>query len=223
MARINSVDFNNLMDDDLNNLLGEIVDNIEKTGATKNAASLVAAVNEYKDAHANVKDNELAMADTAADFAWRHLDAFLCGAIYHPALKDAAEKVKYAFDAYDDPTELPYEDEYKILADLLNDLDAVDAEVRRAAMVDPLIEELRTRCDKFNALFKQYKDTKKAQDFARNKMAERKLQSEIIEMVDNVNVNLRSNPNAELESFAKNMQSIISRQVAHVAPRRRNS
>ncbi len=222
MAIVNMVDFGSLMDDDLDSLLNEIVDNIEKSKASSNAASLVAAVNEYKDAHENVKDNELVEADTAADFAWRHLDAFLCGAIYHPVLKDAAEKVKYAFDAYDDPTELPYEDEYKILADLLKDLDALDDSVKNASMAVPLIEELRTRCDKFNALYSQYADTKKAHDFARNKQAERVLHKELNNMLDDVNANLRVNPTDELKSFAQSVQSIIDKPVAKIAPRRRS-
>ena len=222
MAKINTVDINALMDDDLTSLLNQIVDNISKTKVSSNADSLLAAVSEYKDAHESVKDNELVEADTAADFAWRHLDAFLCGAIYHPVLKDAAEKVKFVFDAFDDPTELPYEDEYKILADLLSDLDAIAADVKKAAMVDPLIEELRARCDKFIALYKTYADTQKARDFARNKQAERILHKELNEMLDNVNANLRVNPTAELESFASNVQSIIDRPVAKAAPRKRN-
>ena len=222
MAIANKIDFGSLMDDDLDSLLNEIVDNIEKSKASSNATSLVAAVNEYKDAHENVKDNELVEADTAADFAWRHLDAFLCGAIYHPVLKDAAEKVKYAFDAYDDPTELPYEDEYKVLADLLKDLDALDDSVKNASMAAPLIEELRTRCDKFNALYSQYADTKKAQDFARNKQAERVLHKELNNMLDDVNANLRVNPTDELKSFAQSVQSIIDKPVAKIAPRHRS-
>ena len=221
MAKINSLDFNALMDDDLNSLLNQIVDNIEKSKASSNAQSLVAAVNEYKDAHESVKDNELVAADTEADFAWRHLNAFLCGAIYHPALKDAAESVKLVFDATDDPTELPYEEEYRLLADLLSDLDAISADVKKNAMVDVLIEDLRVKCDKFNALYSQYKDTQKAKDFARNKQAERVLHKELNEMLDNVNANLRVNPTAELESFANSVQSIIDKPVARAVPRRR--
>ncbi len=99
-------------------------------------------------------------ADAAADLAWNAIYAQLRINIAHYAadVQDAAFRVLSAFSKVNDPTRLPYGEEYAQLNRLLGLLDEVPAETRRLAMVDGWIEELRKRVERVCSLLADHSE-----------------------------------------------------------------
>lgn len=86
-------------------------------------------------------------ADAAADLAWNAIHAQLRINIAHydAGVQAAARSVLGVFSKIEDPTRLPYDEEYAQLNRLLGLLSELPAEVRHLAMVDGWIEELQRR------------------------------------------------------------------------------
>ena len=99
-------------------------------------------------------------ADAAADLAWNAIYAQLRINIAHydADVQNSAFRVLSAFSKINDPTRLPYGEEYAQLNCLLGLLDEVPAETRRLAMVDGWIEELRKRVERVCSLLADHSE-----------------------------------------------------------------
>ncbi len=66
--------------------------------------------------------------------------------------RDASRLIQSIFDKYGDPTELEYEKEYAILANLLEDLKDLDVAVLGNARMKDWVEDLEECCRHFNLM-----------------------------------------------------------------------
>ena len=220
MARIDLVSLDVLEHDELTGMLHEISDQLKSSfggEVPESAKSYMAAVDELDKAWAEDRDNELIAADTAADMAWKDFDAFLNGMVNYPVAKISAAigEVKYVFDQYDDPTELPYEQEYAVLEQLIKALELIPAETRRESLADPLIDQLKQRWDEFMRLFKMYESTNELQKFFAIKDAKEKVNREYRELMETYNASLKLEASDDLESFATQVNDIISKPLTN--------
>ena len=182
----------------------------------EDAKNYMEAVEELDKAWSEDKDNAMIAADTAADMAWKDFDAFLNGIINYPVVKisDAATEVKYVFDQFGDPTDLPYEQEYDVLKNLIAALEEIPAIIRQNAMVDPLIEQLKQRHAEFIKLFQMYEKTDELQNFVAIREAKAKVSKEYRDLIDNFNTSLRKKESDDLDAFANQVNDIISKPLS---------
>ena len=214
MAKIDLVSLDVLERDELTDLLHDISKQLTNSfdKVPESAKSYLEAVEELDKAWAEDRDNELIAADTAADMAWKDFDAFLNGMINYPVdkISSAVGEVKFVFDPFGDPTDLPYDQEYDVLERLIAALEAIPAEVRKDSMADPLIDQLKQRWSDFMKLFKMYESTNELQNFFAIKDAKAKVNREYRELMETCNSKLKLEGNAELESFATRVNDVIS-------------
>ena len=214
MAKIDLVSLDVLEKDELTTMLHNISNQLTESFDTvpENAKAYLDAVEELDKAWAEDKDNELIAADTAADMAWKDFNAFLEGMINYPVTKicSAVGEIKFVFDPFGDPTDLPYEQEYDVLERLIAALEAIPAETRKDSLADPLIEQLKQRWSEFMKLFKMYESTDHLQKFFAIKDAKAKVNREYRELMETWNANLRIEATEQLESFASQVNDIIS-------------
>ena len=99
---------------------------------------------------------EIAEADNLADDEWRALDLQISASLtqnHNSRQRDAAERVYAIFSKIEDPTDLPYKEEYAQLAFLLESLCKLSKSVLDDAHVSENIEGLKLRVKEFNALY----------------------------------------------------------------------
>lgn len=218
MAKIDALNMDSLGYDELYEFMHDISSKLTSSfeSVPENAKSYIDAVEELDKAWAEDKDNALIAADAAADMAWKDFDAFLNGIVNYPVAKisAAAAEVKFIFDQFDDPTDLPYVEEYAVLEKLLSALEAISADVRKDSMVDPLIEQLKQRWTEFTDLFKMYEKTDELQKFVAIKEAKAKVTKEYKDLVDSYNASLQLQTSEALEEFALQVNDIISKPIS---------
>lgn len=90
-------------------------------------------------------------ADIATDEIWRGLNDEIRAGQRHPnpARREANNVVAEVFGHYEDPTQLPYSEEYSQIHELLDELEHLPQSTLRAAVVDEWIIELRARYEAF--------------------------------------------------------------------------
>ncbi len=89
--------------------------------------------------------------DSVADAAWYSLNMQIRASLLHPraSVREAAIKVDEIFSQTPNPTGLNYDQEYGCLRTLLSQLEALEASVLSAALVDEHVASLRTAVDAF--------------------------------------------------------------------------
>ena len=128
-----------------------------KTGA---ATNFKAASGNFKAVMGMVSvagtSEEIAEADNLADDEWRALDLQISASLtqnHNPKQRDAADRVFATFSTIEDPTDLPYKDEYAALDFLLESLDKLPKGILEDAHVKENVEGLRRRVKEFRALY----------------------------------------------------------------------
>jgi hypothetical protein len=101
-----------------------------------------------------VTSDDVEDADDEADNVWRGMSYELkAGALsLKNVRRDASRLIQGIFDKYGDPTELEYEKEYAILANLLEDLKELDVAVLGNARMKDWVEDLEECCRHFNLM-----------------------------------------------------------------------
>ena len=124
------------------------------------ATNFKAASNNYKTVMGMVSvagtSEEIAEADNLADDEWRALDLQISASLtqnHNAKQRDAADRVFSVFSKIEDPTDLPYKEEYAQLAFLLESLDKLPKAVLEDAHVIENIKGLKQRVKEFNALY----------------------------------------------------------------------
>ena len=90
-------------------------------------------------------------ADIATDEVWRGLNDEIRAGQRHPnpARREANNVVSEVFGHYEDPTQLPYSEEYGRLRQLIEELEALPESTLKAAVVDEWVVALRSRYEAF--------------------------------------------------------------------------
>lgn len=91
------------------------------------------------------------LADEERDAAWRHCNAFVKAMTVHPDndVRGFASDVKSLFDKYGNPTALSQMEESGVLHNLLQDLEALDAEKRKTLGLDAWLNDLKKKAEVF--------------------------------------------------------------------------
>ena len=199
---------------ELHDFISEITKQLDTAlpGGKEEAKSFLDAAEKFDSAWDRTKDDELIALDAAADMAWVDFNAFLIGVVNYPdsSISRAAAEVKDTFDEFEDPTELPYEQEYKILADLIAKLDAISAAIRKESLCQPFIDQLKTRCDAFNKLFRERKLAGTEGDFIRAKEARAEVNREYSQFMEK----LYRTPSTTYGDITNSLNDLISRPMS---------
>lgn len=101
-----------------------------------------------------VTGDDVEEADDAADNVWRGMSYELQAGMLslNHARRDASRLIQNIFNKYGDPTDLEYEKEYTILANLLKDLKELDNAVLGNARMKDWVEDLTECCRHFNLM-----------------------------------------------------------------------
>ena len=106
---------------------------------------------------------DLVQADAAVDQAVSGLRAHLQALLGYPDddTREAARQLWNAIDQYGNPTQLNFQEEYAIVARMLETIKAFDPAIAVTATVSAWLPALRSRYDAFMAMMKSY-DTERA-------------------------------------------------------------
>ena len=101
---------------------------------------------------------DLVQADAAVDQAITGLRMHLQALLGYPDddTREAARQIWNAIDQYGSPTQLNFQEEYAIVARMLETLEAIDRAIPVKATVAAWLPALRTRYDAFMAMMKSY-------------------------------------------------------------------
>lgn len=96
----------------------------------------------------------VANADREADECWSALNALLKAMLIskNAMRREAAERINAVFSKYENPTRLPYNQEYAILQNLLSDLAGCDMKDLEACYLIEPIESLQDACNNFQTV-----------------------------------------------------------------------
>ena len=157
MKKIGSVRIDILKNDDCITLFGKLAQLAEEClGATCNdiAGEFIQKYIEFKQALSGENSATFKVmyaADVATDEVWRGLNDEIKAGQRHPnpARREANNVVAEVFGHYDDPTSLPYSEEYGRIRELLEELEKLPESTLKAAVVDEWVAELRIRYEAF--------------------------------------------------------------------------
>lgn len=188
------------------------------------AAEFVNAADRYNATYeankTSVTRSQISQADLNVDMAYTALLAYVIAMNGHPceAVAQAAKEVRCAIEKYENPTELSYESEYKIMDELLADLNRLPADVIEKVNVAAWIKDLSDKCAYFNSI------NGTADREAENavKMARRNVLPLYRDAISRMNVKLADARHADiraLESFAAVHNGYVERTTAVEAPK----
>ena len=135
-----------------------LMDKVSSETAKKSSIALHDAVSNFGkilEQSPDLISLEIQAADTSVDQAWRGMNAELENHLDHPNadIRSASATVYEIWKRYDDPTELPYEDEYKTLKTLIAIVGKIPADVMKTAGVDEWFDALKERNDEFMSMW----------------------------------------------------------------------
>lgn len=136
----------------------DALDGVSSDTAKKGARSFKDAVDAFDkklEESPELISLEVQANDANVDQAWRGMNAELENHLEHPneKVRNAAATVYEVWSKYEDPTELPYEEEYNRLKSLILVISKIPAEVMKDAGVDEWFESLKERHDLFMSLW----------------------------------------------------------------------
>ena len=148
-------------------ILGMCIEIAEKLKTAKSIADSThgKAILDAIPAYASALDMEKALtykdlvnADAAVDQAITGLRMHLQALLGYPDddTREAAREIWNAIDQYGSPTQLNFQEEYAIVARMLDTLEALDPAILAKATVAAWLPTLRTRYDAFMSLMKSY-------------------------------------------------------------------
>ncbi len=162
--KVTSFAIKNLRSEEMLGMSLEIAEKIKDVPAVAESAQGKAfreAISGYasaldKDKAISYKD--LLDADASADQAITGLRTHLQVLLIYPddEMREAAREVWNAIDQYGSPTQLNFQEEYAIVARMLDTLEALDPELLARATVKAWVPALRERYNSFMSLMKSY-------------------------------------------------------------------
>lgn len=119
----------------------------------KVAEDLLNAVSDFENAmnREDLESGVIQEADKQADNAWMALNAQLKAMLIsmNTERREAAERIDQFFSLYENPTRLPYDKEYAIIAKQLNDLDNCDIKDLEVTYLQEPIQYLKQAYDNY--------------------------------------------------------------------------
>lgn len=197
--------------------------NLEIAGKIKGVPSVADSVQgkaflDAIPAHAAALDMEkvltykdLVQADAAVDQAVSGLRAHLQALLLYPDddTSEAARQLWNAIDQYGNPTQLNFQEEYAIVARMLETLEAFDPGIANTATVNAWLPALRTRYDAFMAMLKSYDAERAAVVPGTVKNARQALASTWKPLCDLINGLAIVSPSEALENLIAEMNTRI--------------
>lgn len=169
MGKINAFTLTTLRNEEILGMSLEIADKIKGVPTVANSAqgkAFLDAIPAYAaalDMEKVLTYKDLVQADTAVDQAVSGLRTHLQALLVYPDddTREAARQLWNAIDQYGNPTQLNFQEEYAIVARMLETIEAFDPAIAATATVSAWLPALRTRYDAFMAMIKSY-DTERA-------------------------------------------------------------
>ena len=154
---------------------------------------------------------DLVLADAAVDQAITGLRMHLQALLGYPDddTREAARQIWNAIDQYGSPTQLNFQEEYAIVARMLETLEAIDSVIFVKATVAAWLSALRTRYDAFMAMMKSYDAERAAVQPGAVKNARQALVAAWKPLCDLINGLAIVSPSDELESLIAEMNTRI--------------
>lgn len=164
MGKINAFTLTTLRNEEILGMSLEIADKIKGVPTVANSAqgkAFLDAIPAYAaalDMEKVLTYKDLVLADTAVDQAVSGLRAHLQALLAYPDddTREAARQLWNAIDQYGNPTQLNFQEEYAIVARMLETLEAFDSAVTVTATISAWLPALRTRYDAFMVMMKSY-------------------------------------------------------------------
>lgn len=157
MKKVIPVRVDYMKNDDCLALFQQVVKIAEQCFGSANheiTKEFVARFDEFKQALSD--DNSTAFkamyaADIATDEIWRGLNDEIRAGQRHPnpGRREATNVVAEIFGHYEDPTQLPYAEEYARIRQLIQELETLPESTLKAAVVDEWLSALRQRYEVF--------------------------------------------------------------------------
>ena len=164
MGKVNAFTLTALRNEEILGMSLEIADKVKGVPSVADSAQGRAFL-EAIPAYASALDMEkvltykdLVQADAAVDQAVSGLRAHLQALLVYPDddTREAARQIWNAIDQYGNPTQRNFQEEYAIVARMLDSLEALEPSVAATATVGAWLPALRARYDAFMALMKSY-------------------------------------------------------------------
>lgn len=150
-------------------------------------------------------------ADRETDAAWSAIDTLLRLNIRHfdCGIREAAQKVINIFETTDNPTRLPYAEEYARLESLLAKLSEIPEDTLKRAMVSDWIDELRRRVNAFHALRKAKTQARSEIETGATKTARNNLILVYRNLVDTINARIIIDSPVPFKTLAQHINTLI--------------
>ena len=164
MGKVNAFTLTTLRNEEILGMSLEIADKLKGVAAVADSAqgkAFLDAIPAYAaalDMEKVLTYKDLVQADAAVDQAVTGLRMHLQALLAYPDddTREAARELWNAIDQYGSPTQLNFQEEYAIVARMLETLEAFDSAVAATATVSAWLPALRARYDAFMTMLKSY-------------------------------------------------------------------
>lgn len=228
MKKLKSITLKNLRNEELQGFCASILKIIDENG-NENDKVLVAALRSGHEAliTAVSKDGvtyseSIQNADTLADQAWSCINNQLKINMMHykEDVREAATEVYAAFSAYDNPTNLPYIEEYARMELIINALDEQPKDHLGLVMIDGWLEELKKRCDEFHKCMDAKQDAKAAKETGAGLAARKAIYDAWSSFAETFNATLVLHPDDAHEKMCDSLNTVIDERNQALKTRR---
>ena len=154
---------------------------------------------------------DLSKADEAVDQAVSGLRLHLQSLLIYPEenTREAARQIWNSINQYGNPTKLNFQEEYAIVARMLDTLEALDQAIPQKATVSAWIPSLRERYNTFMTMLKAYDAERAAISPATLKTARQKIFNTWKSLCDFINGLAIISPSDEIETLIAEMNARI--------------
>ena len=217
MGKVNAFTLTTLRNEEILGMSLEIADKVKGVVAVADSVqgkAFLDAIPAYAaalDMEKVLTYKDLVQADTAVDQAVSGLRAHLQALLVYPDddTREAARQLWNAIDQYGNPTQLNFQEEYAIVARMLETLEAFDSAVAVTATISAWLPALRTRYDAFMAMMKSYDAERAAVAPGTVKTARQALVSAWKPLCDLINGLAIVSPSDALENLIAEMNARI--------------
>ena len=218
MSKINAFSLSTLRNEELLGMSLEISEKVRLVKCVTESAqgkAFLDAISGYSaalDLEKELSYRDLIQADAAVDQAVTGLRTHLQALLVYPDddTHEAARQIWNAIDQYGSPTQLNYQEEYAIVARMLETLEAIEPEVFACATVAAWIPALRTRYDAFMSMMRAYDAERAAIAPGTIKTARQALVAAWKPLCERIHGLAIVSPSDELESLIAEMNARIN-------------
>ena len=171
--------------------------------AVKGFREQVCMYSDELDVTRNISSQHIIEADAQVDAAVSGIRAHLQVLLNYPndSVREAARTIWCAIEPYGSPTQLSYNEEYAIVARMLDTLESLDGQLLRDATVDAWLPALRSRYDAFMALRKDFNAERASLPVGRVKSSKQQLSKAWRDLCNYLNGMAIVQPTNELDSL----------------------